>query len=88
MSFWTVRHQLGRPNGSSGIPARWQEGADGNIFSAEEFQDGFRSGANMEFVVDVLQMSMDGIGADGETTGDFLGRIPLGEFLQDFLLPS
>ena len=79
---WRVEFLL-KPDGPMiyGISARWQKSAAWNIFSAEEFQDGFCSRANMELVVDVLEMSVDGIGTDGETAGDFLGRVPLGEFL-------
>ena len=42
----------------------------------------------MQFIINVLHMGVHGVGADGEAGGNFLGGIPFGKFLQDFLLPS
>src|SRR5215831_3668610 len=45
---------------------------------------GLSARADVEFFVDVLKMRANGVDADREMFGDFLGRIALGKLLQDF----
>ncbi len=50
----------------------------------EELHHRLRARTNMQLVVNVLQMGADGVDADGEPLGNFLGGIALGQVLEDF----
>src|ERR1700733_12423254 len=54
--------------------------------SFKKFQDGFGSGADVQLFVDMLQMSVHGGNADGQTFADFLARITLAKLLQNLFL--
>ncbi len=49
----------------------------------QEADDGFGSGVDVEFLEDLLEMPVDGPGADAEAGGDFLVDITFAEALED-----
>src|SRR5205085_10752085 len=55
---------------------------------AQVADDGLGLGADVEFFVDVLEMTANGVEADGKFAGDFFCHIALGEVIEDFLFAA
>ena len=52
----------------------------------QEFSDGFRPGADLQFLINPADIGVDSFVADAELLGDFLVKKALAEAIQDLLL--
>ena len=72
---------------ANGIVEKLANLGQGNLPTglAKEFQGGFGTGADVEFVVDVFDMRADGFEGNADGVGDFFVLETLGQEREDFL---